>query len=257
MRYAFGDSETAANRLAVVARVFEPATRAFLEGVDLREPDLAVDLGCGPGHTTALVSEVFGSRHTAGLDLSEEFVERARRLAPDRCSFHLHDVTAVPFPVGPADLLYCRLLLTHLDDPIDVIGRWATQVRSNGFVLLEEVEWIETDVEALRRYLEIVDEMLRSQSHALYIGSELESAPAPASLVKGSSRVRVLAVSPRDAAAMFAMNLTTWREHRFVRENLEPEEIERLQRDLEELRAQPPEGRSIVWGLRQIVFQRS
>jgi SAM-dependent methyltransferase len=256
MSYAFGDSELAAARLAVVARVFEPATRAFLANVDLHEPDLVLDLGCGPGHTTALLSEVLHGRSTVGLDLSEEFIEQARRFASNDYSFQVHDVTVVPFPVGPADLLYCRYLLTHLDDRIGVVGRWATQVRAKGFVLVEEVEWIETNVEALSRYLEILDEMLHSQSHALYIGSELEHAPVPPSLTKHRSRVRTLPVPVQDAATMFAMNLRTWREHSFVREKVEAAEIERLQRALEDLQAKAPEGGEIVWGLRQIAFQR-
>jgi SAM-dependent methyltransferase len=257
MRYLFGDSELAAARLEIVARVFEPATRAFLAEVDLHEPDLVIDLGCGPGHTTALLAEVLGPRSAVGLDLSEEFIERARLLAPSECSFQLHDVTDVPFPVGPADLLYCRYLLTHLDDPVGVLSRWADQVRGGGFVLLEEVEWIETNVGVLSRYLEILDEMLRSQSHALYIGSELERAPVPGVLAKRSSRVGVLPVSPQDAATMFAMNLPNWREQPFVRESVRPEEVDRLQRDLEELRERPAAGDAqIVWGLRQIVYER-
>jgi SAM-dependent methyltransferase len=257
MRYAFGDSELAAARLEIVARVFEPTTRALLAEVDLHEPGLVIDLGCGPGHSTFLLAEVLAPRHAVGLDLSEEFIERARRFAPSECSFQLHDVTDIPFPVGPADLLYCRYLLTHLDDPIGVLSRWADQVRAKGFVLLEEVEWIETNVGVLSRYLEIVDEMLRSQSHALYIGSELEHAPVPGGLAKRSSRVGVLPVPPRDAATMFAMNLPTWREHPFVRESVRPEDVDRLQRDLEDLRARPPEGDAkIVWGLRQIVYER-
>jgi len=49
--YSFGDSEIAAERLALLARVFDPALRAFLERVAPRHPRLALDLGCGPDHT--------------------------------------------------------------------------------------------------------------------------------------------------------------------------------------------------------------
>src|SRR5205809_779798 len=54
--YTFGDSQAAAERLALVARVFEPPSRRFLAdaaaGAGLAGCDLAVDLGCGPGHST-------------------------------------------------------------------------------------------------------------------------------------------------------------------------------------------------------------
>ena len=175
--------------------------------------NLGVDLGCGPGHTTALLSEVLQCRRTVGLDLSAEFIERARRFASDRVAFHVHDVTVVPFPVGPADLLYCRFLLTHLRDPHRLFARWATQLAPGGLLMVEEVESIATNSPALERYLEILDQMLRSQSNQLYIGSELEGAPVPQSLAKRKSGILEFPVFPADAAAMFAMNLRTWRDH--------------------------------------------
>lgn len=256
MSYAFGDSELAATRLGVVAEVFKRASRSFLLEADLGTPDLAIDLGCGPGHTTLLLSEVLSCGQVVGLDLSADFIETARRSASGDHSFRVHDVTVVPFPVGPADLLYCRLLLTHLADPVEVIGRWATQVRPGGLLALEEVEWIETNSEVLHRYLDVVERMLCSQSNALYVGPDLERARPAAPLAKRFSRVAEYPVAPTDAARMFSLNLRTWRERPFVQENLTPDEVSGLQRDLDALRASPPGEASIVWGLRQIVYER-
>jgi SAM-dependent methyltransferase len=196
-------------------------------------------------------------RRTVGLDLSAEFIERAGRFASDRIAFRVHDVNVVPFPVGPADLLCCRLLLTHLRDPIQVFARWATQLVPGGLLMLEEVESIATNSPALERYLEILDQMLRSQSNQLYIGPELEGAPVPESLTKRKSGILEFPVLPTDAAAMFAMNLRTWRDHPFVREHVEEQEIERLERDLGALRTQAHTGVGIVWKLRHLVYQRS
>lgn len=257
MRYALGHSEIAALRLQMVARIFEPATRALLREASPSERNLAVDLGCGPGHTTALLSEVVRCRHTVGLDFSPEFIELARSRASDRVAFQVHDVTVVPFPVGPADLLYCRLLLTHLRDPTELLGRWATQLAPGGLLMVEEVESIATNSPALERYLEIMDRMLRSQSNQLYIGSELERAPVPESLAKRKSEVLEFPVFPGDAAAMFGMNLRTWRDHPFVRENVEEQEIRWLERELDALRTHAPSGVGIVWGLRRLVYHRT
>ena len=256
MSYAFGDSELASARLEMVARVFEPATRTLLREADPGARNLGVDLGCGPGHSTALLSEVLQCRRTVGLDLSAEFVERAGRFASERVAFRVHDVNVVPFPVGPADLLYCRLLLTHLRDPIQAFERWATQLVPGGLLMVEEVESIATNSPALERYLEILDQMLRSQSNQLYIGSELESAPVPHSLAKWKSRILEFPVFPSDAAAMFAMNLRTWRDHPFVREHVEEQEIARLERDLDALRSQAHPSVGIVWKLRHLVYRR-
>jgi SAM-dependent methyltransferase len=72
--YAFGDSAPAARRLGLLADLFEPPSRAFLERFAGRPLDLAIDLGCGTGHTTRLLASVLGPRRTIGLDQSASFV---------------------------------------------------------------------------------------------------------------------------------------------------------------------------------------
>src|SRR2546428_668511 len=66
-RYTYGDSSIAAERLNLIARVFEPTTRRFLGRWGPSEVVLAVDLGCGPGNTTRLI---------AGADLEPSPVPR-------------------------------------------------------------------------------------------------------------------------------------------------------------------------------------
>ena len=56
--YAFGDSALAARRLGLLADLFEPASRPFLARFADRRLELAVDLGCGTGHTTRLLASV-------------------------------------------------------------------------------------------------------------------------------------------------------------------------------------------------------
>jgi len=76
--YTFGDTDVAARRLRVVNEVFGPPSRALLAEVAGQPPGLAYDLGCGPGHTTALVSQVTQAKRTIGLDGSAAHIERAR-----------------------------------------------------------------------------------------------------------------------------------------------------------------------------------
>jgi hypothetical protein len=107
--YVFGDSALAARRLGLLAEVFEPTSRAFLAdaGAQLAGPgplELAVDLGCGPGHTTRLLVSVLGARRTLGLDQPAFFVALAAEDPPPGASFAVHDVTAVPFPCRDAGM---------------------------------------------------------------------------------------------------------------------------------------------------------
>ena len=76
--YLFGDGDVAARRLRLLAEVFAPSTREFIEQFVSLRPARVLDLGCGPGHTTRLLSEVFAGAMVRGLDSSQAYFELAR-----------------------------------------------------------------------------------------------------------------------------------------------------------------------------------
>ncbi len=254
MGYTFGDSERASRRLALLAGVFEPTSEAFLDERGRRGGALAVDLGCGPGHTTRLVARVLGCARTVGLDASAAYVEEARVEAPPGVEFARHDVAATPYPTGPADALYARFLVTHLAEPEAALRAFASQLAPEGRLLLDEVEWIRSEAPHFRRYLELVDAVLASQRQQLFVGPQLAEIAGRAGRVVASD-VRVLAVDPRDAAALFALNWETLREHEAVGARAAPDERDALGAGLAALRDGADAGAPITWGLRQVAIE--
>jgi trans-aconitate 2-methyltransferase len=253
--YAFGDSAPAARRLDLLAALFEPTTRAFLEQSAGRELGLAVDLGCGTGHTTRLLASVLGPRRTLGLDQSASFVARASGMAPPGVGFAVHDVTTVPFPAGPADLCFCRLVLSHLPDPAAVVAAWATQLAPDGLLLVDEVDQIHTADPALRGYLEVAGALLASRGQTLEVGPLLHRLPDPPGLARRHDRVAVLAPPAGRAAAMFAENLAVWG-GQAVRDGLaDRRELDALGADLATV-AGGGRAATITWELRQVAWER-
>jgi trans-aconitate 2-methyltransferase len=256
MRYAFRDTDTATERLKILNDVFAESSGQFLrESVTFR-PNLALDLGCGPGYTTHLLAELLNCERVVGLDTSERFIHLAQEGASDRVSFYMHDVTCVPFPVGPADLIYCRYLVTHLRDPQAAVETWATQLCTGGLLLIEENEWIRTGHEVFERYIGIVEAMLAGQSNDLYAGRELDRLKDTNSLKQRSSEVRRLRVPYQRAAAMFYLNIQTWKANSFIQNNYPRDEIEQLQQDLKSLSGQSSDAGYSEWGIRQLAFER-
>lgn len=255
--YTFGDTEIAAQRLELLARVFAGSTRAYLDRAVPWRTGLVVDLGCGPGFSTLLLAEHIRSDHVVGLDNSTRFIAMARSRATERVSFRLHDFSVLPFPVGPAELLYARFELSHVREPQAVVQRWATQLRPGGLLLMEETEWIRTSQPTFARYLQIVEAMLASQSSQLYVGSALNEIPDTALLVRRGSDIGLPSVNSQDAAAMFFLNIQTWKQNRFIQAHYSTEEIAQLEGDLEALTRRPGSTTEIEWGLRQLVFERT
>jgi SAM-dependent methyltransferase len=255
-KYAFGDTDLAAARLATVAELFAPTSRSFLSNFAQRSFDLALDLGCGTGRTTQLVAEVLRPGRMVGMDRSESFLSLARPSAMDGISFVRHDVTAVPFPTGAASLIYGRFLLSHLPCPQNQVAKWSTQLRPGGILLLDEVEWIRTTDPVFALYLEMVAAMLERQGNNLYVGPLLEAMPEPADMSRRSSQLATLAPASRQVAKMFLMNLRVWRDEPFVREAYKEETLSNLETDLATLPDSASSG-EITWGFRQLAYQRA
>jgi trans-aconitate 2-methyltransferase len=247
-RYAYGDSASAGDRLDLVARVFEPTSRRFLERAAPRTPRLALDLGCGPGNTTRLIADVLLPQRTVGLDRSRSFLERAGHAAPAGVEFIEHDVFVTPFPIGPADVIFARLLLAHLPDRGGVVARWTTQLAHGGVVLLDEIEELRTEEQAFAEYLPIAIEVVERSGGRLLAGPELGALPEPPGTQRIWDEVVTLDTSAAQVAPIFGMNL------RVLAERGEIQPRPRLERDLAAIAERG--GGSIEWRIRQVAFRR-
>jgi trans-aconitate 2-methyltransferase len=256
MQYQFGDSDLAAHRLEYLHEVYAGSSRAFLLDTVRQKPQLVVDMGCGPGYTTHFLADLLHCDRAVGLDSSENFISLAKKTGTPKVSFQIHDITTVPFPVEPADILYCRFLLSHLKDSGSVVSGWAIQLKPKGLLLIEEVECIHTRNETFALYLNIVDAMLEHQSGMLYIGRLLDTMDIPLSLKRRQSRIARLPVENYRAAAMFFMNIQTWKHRPFIKENYSSSMIDDLERKLETLAGMSYGGTEIEWEMRQTVFER-
>ena len=255
-RYLFGDSDVASHRLRVLAQVFAESSRRFLRAAAPDRPGLAVDVGCGPGYTTRLVADVLRPLRTVGIDCSEAFITEARRAGGSNVSYLAHDAAAVPFPVGPADLIYARFVATHLSDPTTTIRGWATQLVPGGRLLLDEVDSISTANRVLSRYLAILTALLEHQGNRLYVGPTLSNVAAPGPLRSKIDTVRRLRVPDGRAATMFRLNLETWRDHPFVADTYGADAIRRLAGELEAEADAADAASTTEWGMRQVAFER-
>jgi trans-aconitate 2-methyltransferase len=253
--YAFGDSDTAARRLDLVAETWAAPSAAFLREDATREPQLALDLGCGPGHTTRLVASTTGAASTVGLDTSDAFLTRARVDASGGVTFLHHDVTDLPFPTPRAELVYARFVLSHVARPDRVVRAWMEHVAPGGVLALDEVEWIRTDNAQLRRYLAVLASLLEARGSALAAGPIIERFDGGPHARNQTSAVCVHPVPIAVAAELFALNLETWRDEPYVRERYSRSDLDGLGAGLRELTHRP--GRDeIVWGMRQATFER-
>jgi SAM-dependent methyltransferase len=226
--YTFGDNDYAAQRLALLACVYEPTSRRLLAELPPADRGAAVDLGCGPGFTTALLDEVLAPAATWGLDASPAFVERARARLGARISFAVHDVTAAPLPTPPADVLYCRHLLVHLAAPSAALAAWATAARPGARLVLEEGASLASSDPIFTSYYEHVRALQSHYGQDTFVGRALDRLAAGTPWkVERFARVPV-ALDAQPMARLHAMNLRTWSADPFARAAFDARALEAL-----------------------------
>lgn len=240
--YAFGDSALARERLGIVAATFEAPTQRLLADLPPYQPRYVLDMGCGPGYTSALLRARFSHSEVTGLDALPAMVEEARTRVPGAW-FAVADVTA-PLRL-PADVAYSRLLLGHLPDPEGVLARWVAAMRPPGYLVCEEPVRYRSDDARFRRYEAAVTAVVAARGGTLWAAPALD--PDPPGCERRIDRVVEHPVPAGRAAAMFWRNAVEW-----------ADEVPEAADLIDQLRAVEREDpdEMVMWELRQTVWSR-
>ena len=242
MRYTFGDDAVAVRRLQLVADAYEPTSRAFLTEHAARRPDVAVDLGCGPGFSTRLLGGVCRPRTLIGIDSSGEFLDEARTIAP-QATFAVLDLSHEAAVLPAAQVVYARLLLAHLPDPLAAVERWRGALSEGGVLLLEDLDRVEAPRGPLRAYEELSARIVRSGGGVMYGGRAVEAL--------GGALTPVTVPVPY-AAGVYLLNVERWSARPEL--GVSQEELAELAAGLESIEAGSPTG-SVSWVVRQVVVE--
>ncbi len=253
MRYTYGTSEKAAARLENVARFFNPLAVKFIRYYIKGSVDSAIDLGCGPGFTTDMLSKAVQCSKVYGLDSSAHFLGLATTRFK-QCAFIRHNVTKIPFPAR-GEVIYTRFLLSHLTDVVELVNKWLGELRPGGMLFIEEIEDIETEVEVFRKYLEIADGLVASEGAILYIGSLLANGIYKADMLCNEC-ISIPAANALAASWFYPNTVTIWEKEQFVLENTTSEERNLLSSELMYLKKSNQTRKDITWKMRRMVLAK-
>jgi ubiquinone/menaquinone biosynthesis C-methylase UbiE len=111
-------------RNPVVRRLIDGFYEQVSELVGPLEARSALDAGCGEGETMLRLGSMLGTRRV-GIDLDEDAVALARERV-DGAEIFTASLYELPFEADEFDLVLCREVLEHLNDPgaaVDEIAR--------------------------------------------------------------------------------------------------------------------------------------
>jgi SAM-dependent methyltransferase len=142
-----------AERLRHQGRLSENATRPMLEKIGLLSGMSCLDVGCGPGEAMRLMAEMVGETGTVvGVDIDGTTGRSAAdRLSKDvRCNFQFIEQDLAgshPLPEGQFDLVFARLVLIHLPNPIEMLRKMYAVTKPGGVILIQDYNGTSFDIQ--------------------------------------------------------------------------------------------------------------
>lgn len=251
--YSLGDNEIATKRLGLLNRMFEPSSSTFIKTMTESNLSLALDLGCGPGHTTEMISKSINPKLTIGIDISLPHLNHA---TPNSAiHFIQHDVSISPLPNAPADLIYSRFLLSHLSNPLLIIENWLENLKPSGILLLEEDEWTFSNNLVIQEYFKIVADLIAFNGGNMYIGRKFENLSLNNDLKIKHNKVQKVSPPIELTIQNFILNFKALREQNFIINNYSQAYLNILQDNLEKILLSPS-NTVVEWGMRQVAITK-
>lgn len=253
MRYSYGTDDAAAKRLELLSGLFNPYSEAFIKNYCPGSVESALDLGCGPGFTTDMLSRALGCSRVYGMDSSDNLLNHALKNFPKH-SFIRHNVIETPFPVQ-TPISYARFLLTHLKDIVSLANRWVNELPLNGMLFIEECEAIDTQIPVFREYIKVASDLIASAGGFLYAGKILSQGAYEADVL--CNEVFLLPAANRTVADWFYINTTTlWEREQYVLDTTTAEARKRITEEILKIRDSGDMATGSTWKLRRLVLKK-
>jgi len=168
-------------RLRLMSRVLHESTTRLFDRLGISGDIRCLDAGCGGGDVTIELARRLGPRGTVlGIDMDATKIDLARREATasalTNVDFAVVNVTEAQFE-QTFDLVYTRFLLTHLQNPENLVRQFSRWLRPAGRVVVEDVDFtgyfVYPDSAAFRRYHELYCAAVRRNGADPDIGQRL------------------------------------------------------------------------------------
>ena len=143
-RYTLPTGPNDVERLLLLDELYAPATEALLDELALPHDSRVADIGSGSGLMSVRFAARFGNGSVTGVDASPEQIELARERLSFRkltsATFNVASAYETGLPSATFDLVFCRMLLCHLQRPLMALTEMRRLLKPGGMLLCEDVD---------------------------------------------------------------------------------------------------------------------
>jgi SAM-dependent methyltransferase len=202
-------------RLEAQTALWDPFTFSRLEGIGVGPGWRCLELAAGTGSVVEWLCDRVGPRgEVVATELEPRWIEY---MEADNLEVRRHDVVADPLEEAAFDLIHARLLLMHLPQREQVVGKLVAALRPGGWLVLEDYDLGLIGIAyppsgAWLRVCNAVSDVFELAGADVAWGGKLAAALARAGLGDVDAEGQVLVRRPPELAAMLVPTLERMRE---------------------------------------------
>lgn len=111
--------------------------REAIQQLELKDGEKVLDLGCGDGYYSYLLSQLSLNLKITGIDSHQEAIETARTQAPSKkITFIIGDAEKLPFPKNSFDKIIMSEVIEHVNDDMKVLKEARRVLKKDGILVL-------------------------------------------------------------------------------------------------------------------------
>ena len=148
----------------------------------LRPGQRVLDFGSGPGSISVGLAKAVDPGELHGVDMEESQVEIARAYAESQgvgnATFHVGDVTELPFEDGYFDVAHCHNVLMHVPDTAEVLAEVKRVLKPGGLIACREMivgsSFTHPDFGVIGQAWDMFEDLLAADDGHPHIGKDLK-----------------------------------------------------------------------------------
>ncbi len=142
-----------------------------------------LDFGCGPGTISVGLARAAAPGELHGVDMEESQIDLARSVAAangqDNATFHVGDVTDMPFEDGFFDIAHCHNVLMHIPDTSGVLAEVKRVLKPGGIIgcreMICESSFTHPDFGVIRKSWDMFEDLLAADDGHPQMGKSLKA----------------------------------------------------------------------------------
>lgn len=141
--YTLGEGDKASARLDLQHSIIGIDFKNHLLEADIKQAKIVLEIGCGNGEMAFwCASQLSPQGKIIAVDKSQKHIDiarkRAKALGITTIDFLCCDIQDLELPLNSVDIIYCRFVLMHLQQPVKIIEKLTTFLKKGGIFAAQE-----------------------------------------------------------------------------------------------------------------------